>query len=75
MKLVPFNKAAAKKLGVVTTKNGPMIDKSKLTDNKKFIKLEKPEVKQLNKEIKMQSESKPRLTVSEKQRRENRGIY
>lgn len=72
-----------KSLGIVNTPKGAMvlkskltpIDKSKLTDNKKYVKPEKPEVKQLNKEIKEQAKQKPRLTVSQKNHNEARGIY
>lgn len=77
MKLIPFKPSMLKQMGIVNTPKGPMIDerKVKLTDNKKFVKPEKPEVKELNKEIKRQSDEKPRLTVSDKKRREDRGIY
>lgn len=74
-KLIPFNKAVQKKMGVVITKNGPMIDKSRLTDNKKYVKPEKPEVKQLNKEIKEQKKQPVRITLAQKQRNEAIGIY
>lgn len=80
MKLIPFKPSMLKQMGIVNTSKGPMIDsrkldKSKLTDNKKFTKPEKPEVKQLKKEIKEQSKQKPRISVEEKTRLENRGIY
>lgn len=81
MKMVPFKNSMLKQMGVVKTPKGLMIDssklndKQKLADKKKFAKPESPEIKQVNKEIKMQSEAKPRITISEKQRRENRGIY
>lgn len=35
-KLVPFTKASMKKLGIVSTKNGMMIERQRLGDIKKF---------------------------------------
>ncbi len=83
MKMVPFKPSMLKSLGIINTPKGAMvlkskltpIDKSKLTDNKKFVKQEKPEVKQLNKEIKEQAKIKPRMTVAQKQHNEARGIF
>lgn len=80
MKFVPFKPSMLKQLGIVSTDKGLMVnktklDKTKLTDKKQFIKPIAPEVKQLNKEIKMQSDQKPRISISEKERREKRGIY
>jgi hypothetical protein len=75
MKLVPFKPSMLKQMGIVNTSKGPMIDKSKLVDNKKYVKPEKPEVKQLKKDIKEQAKQKPRITVEEKKRQEDRGIY
>lgn len=74
-KLIPFKPSMLRQMGIVNTKNGPMIDKSKLVDNKKYVKPEKPEVKQLKKEVKEQAKQKPRISVEEKKRLEDRGIY
>lgn len=62
-------------MGIVNTSKGPMIDKSRLTDNKKYVKPEKPEVKEVKKEQKVISKMKPRTSKEEIERNEKRGIY
>ncbi len=83
-KLIPFKPSMLKQMGIVSTKKGLMIDgsrlskpidKSKLTDNKKFVKQEKPEVKQLNKEVKEQAKQKPKMSAAERAHNEARGLY
>lgn len=75
-KLIPFDKKIQKQMGWVNTKNGPMVDRSKLVDQKKYqkpVEKESKEAKKVEKkEIKV---NRPKVSTEEKQRLEKRGIY
>ena len=57
--LVPLSKSAAKQLGIVNTKQGWMVNKSKLVDKKKYQSKEKsPENKIIRKKPEVKAKEK-----------------
>lgn len=71
--LVPLSKADKKKLGIVDTKQGLMIDKSKLGEIKKF---KRPDSENPNNQVKVKSISVEEMVKeSINQKDEDKGIY